>query len=216
MLHNGGMRSAMIHPLAKRLARTCNGLHAAGLSPARSGNVSARDGSLLWITPKGFSLKDVRPEHLVMIWPGNRVVSDENLEPSSELPMHQAIYAAHPDIQAVVHTHSPKATALAVAHQDLREPILSEALQTIGEVPLVDFRLPGSAQLGEAVARALTGHRAVLLANHGVVAVGDTLEDACHTLELVENYAEIYLLSRQLGARPLDAEAVRALSALQS
>ncbi len=215
LLHNGGMRSAMIHPLAKRLARTCNSLHAAGLSPARSGNVSARDGNLLWITPKGYSMKEVMPERLVMIWPGNRVVSDAGLEPSSELPMHQAIYEAHPGVRAVVHTHAPHATALAVAHQDLTEPLMSEILQTIGEVPLVAFQAPGSPELGEAVATALKGHQAVLLANHGVVAVGGSLEEAYYNLELVENYARISILSRSLGAHALTMEQIGIMAALQ-
>lgn len=209
------MRSAVIHPLAKTMAHDCNHLHQAGLSPARSGNVSALDGDLLWITARGLSLREVTPENLVQLWPDGRVIADGDLQPSTELPMHQAIYRARPDIGAIVHTHPPKATALAVARQPLDRPIMSEVLQTLGKVPLVEYRMPGSPELGEAAAKGLQHHNAVLLANHGVVAVGKTLADAVYTLELVENYAEIFILSRQLGAHELTPEQVQALQAIR-
>jgi L-fuculose-phosphate aldolase len=193
------MKSAAIHPFAKRITQVCGLLYQNGFAPGRTGNVSARDEGLLWITPSGFGMREVTPDSLVQIWPNGCITADEGLAPSSELRLHQKIYEVRPDAGAVVHAHPPKSTALAVLHQALDQPILSEIVSTLREVPLVPFHAPGSRELADAAARQLERHDAVLLANHGVVAIGKTPEDALANLELVESFAEIYLLARQAG-----------------
>jgi len=193
------MKTAALHPLARQIAQICNDLHQAGLSPSHSGNVSARDDEVLWITSSGFSMKDVAPDNLVMIWPSGKISAEPGLKPSSELPMHQAIYKARPDVNAIVHTHPAKATALAVARQPLDKNIISEILFTLGEVPLVPYYLPGSQALADAVAEGLKAHDAVLMSNHGVIAVGKTIEDAYYNMELVESFAEVTILARQMN-----------------
>lgn len=193
------MKSAAIHPFAQRVTRVCHSLYQSGFTPGKTGNVSALDEGILWITPTGYGMREIPPEVLVQYWPDGRITADEGLAPSSEWPLHQAIYDVRPDVGAVVHAHPPKSTALAVLHQPLVEPILSEIVSTLREIPLVPFHSPGSQALAEAAAEQLKTHDAVLLANHGVVAVGKTPEDALANLELVESFAEIYLLARQAG-----------------
>lgn len=181
------------------MAQVANDLHAKGLVTGRSGNISAYHEGILWITPTGFAMKDVRPENLVMIWPDGGVIAGEGLAPSSEAPMHRRIYEARPEIRAVVHAHPPKASALAVAHQPLDAPLLSEIVLTLGSVPVVPFQPPGSKALAEGVTELLKSHDAVMMANHGITAIGKTLADAYYNMELVETFAEIYLATRQLG-----------------
>lgn len=193
------MKSAAIHPFAQTITRLCQQLAPLNAVPGRTGNISGLDEGILWVTPAGYGMREVTPECLVQIWPNGKITADPGLAPSSELRMHQKIYEARPDVRGVVHAHPPKGTALAVTHQALDLPILSEIVTTLREVPLVPFYPPGSDALANAVAEALKTHDAVLLANHGVVAVGATLEDACANLELVESFAEIYLLAKQLG-----------------
>lgn len=205
------MKSLRIHPFAKELARIANALHDKGLVTGRSGNISAMHEDILWITPTGYAMKDVQPENLVMIWPDGRVIAGEGLAPSSESAMHRRIYEARPDVQAVVHAHPIKASALAVAHQPLDTPLLSEIVLTLGTVPVVPFQPPGSEALADSVAEALKTHDAVMMANHGVTTVGRTLADAYYNMELVETFAEIYLTAHQLGnPQPLTPEQIRA------
>lgn len=205
------MKSIGIHPLARDMARYCSELHRAGLSPARSGNVSARHEGLLWITATGLSMREVQPENLVVLWPDGRMIAEPGYAPSSELRLHQKIYEVRSDVGAVVHAHPPKATALAVARVALDQPLVSEITTTLGEVPLVDFQSPGTEALAEAVSEVLRRHDAILLANHGVIAVGKTLADAYYNLELVESFAEITVISAQMGgAHALTAQQVAA------
>jgi L-fuculose-phosphate aldolase len=193
------MKSLKIHPFAREMAETANRLYAKGLVPARAGNISGLHEGLLWVTAAGLGMRDVTPENLVMIWPDGRVVANEGRAPSTEFEMHRRVYEARPDIGAVVHAHPPRASALAVAHQALDEPILSEMTISLGSVPVVEYHPPGTPALADAVAEALKTHDAALMANHGVITVGKTLADAFYNMELVESFAEVYLNARQLG-----------------
>jgi L-fuculose-phosphate aldolase len=193
------MKTAGIHPLAQAIAHYCNCLYQRGLSPAHTGNVSARDGDLIWITPAGLGMKDVTPENLVLLRQDGTTLGGPDERPSSESLMHLAIYREKPELGAIVHAHPPKATALAVARQPLDKPILAEMAVSLPEVPVVSFAPPGSEHLAELVATAIKTHPALLLSNHGVVATGKTIDEAYYCLDLLENFAEVYLLSRQLG-----------------
>lgn len=110
--------------------------------------------------------------------------------PSSELAMHLAIFHANPRLAAVVHTHSPHATAFAVLGRGL-SPLTTEAEGLLGEVPVVPFAGPGTPELAVAVGRFATGSRAVLMERHGVVAWGGSLREAFYRAELVEETARV-------------------------
>ena len=193
------MKSAAIHPFAKQLTQVCQRMHQMGFTPGKTGNVSGLHEGIFWVTPTGFGMSDITPECLVQLWPNGRITADPGLAPTSELQMHQAIYKVRPELGAVVHAHPSKGTAFAAVHQALDLPILSEIVTTLREIPLVPFHPPGSLDLANAVAEQLKTHDAVLLANHGVVAVGKTPDTALANLELVESFSEITLLARQLG-----------------
>lgn len=135
--------------------------------------------------------------------------------PSSETPMHLAIYRARADVRAIVHTHAPAATAFAVTDVRLDESLLPEVLVDLGPVALVPYARGGGEDLPLAMAPYLADHDAFLLANHGAVTVGHALEEAYFRMERLELFARIQLAAKTLGpTRALSREEVLQLVAL--
>jgi L-fuculose-phosphate aldolase len=137
-------------------------------------------------------------EHVVVVdFEGEPVWGDAM--PSSELLMHAAIYAARPDVDAIVHTHSVYASALAVAGQAI-PALIDEMVVHVGDsVQVAGYGFPGTRELAERVVAALGERNAVLMRNHGVVGVGKTMTEALHVCQLVERMAHIYVVARTLG-----------------
>lgn len=162
------------------------------------GNVSARVDDYLVITPSGMNYMNLQPLDLPVLDRAGGVVLG-NRRPSTESPMHKAVYQHRPDINAVVHTHSPYAAALSVARQPL-PPILEELAQLIGgEVRVAEYALPGTQELARRVVEALGDGMAALLPNHGLVGVGRTVEEALLVCEIAEKGAMIFCYAREVG-----------------
>lgn len=170
----------------------------ARLTPGRTGNCSVRRGEHVAITPSGrpYDAIDAADVPVVTVG-GERVAGDRT--PSSELPMHRALYGAF-DAGAVVHTHSPWATTLAVCREAL-PPVHYMLALAGGQVPVADYATYGSEALGENVVAAMADADATacLLANHGLVAVGDDLAAAMETAVAVESVARVYCQARAFG-----------------
>lgn len=171
-----------------------------GLVAGTWGNISAWDSTRngYWITPSGMDYLALSEEDLVLLSLDAKVLEGER-RPSSEFLLHGAIYQSRPDIQAIVHTHSPFATAHSVSRAVL--PGLVEDLVMIvgGEVEVAEYHLPGTAQLAQAAVDALHDKNAVFLANHGMVGVGYNLDEALKVCQVVEKSAQIHVMSRLLG-----------------
>jgi ribulose-5-phosphate 4-epimerase/fuculose-1-phosphate aldolase len=165
-----------------------------------SGNVSARHsgGRSFWITPSGVPYQALTARHLLEIGlDGTR--RSGRLKPSSDTMNHAAIYRRRADVAGIVHTHSPYATVFAVLRRTI-PPLLAEAAGYLGgEVPVMQYVPPASPSLGEHVARGLGNHRAALLPNHGVIAVGETVESALTAALLVEQSARVAYLASLVG-----------------
>lgn len=175
-------------------------LHAQGFVAATDGNLSARlDERTIAITPTGFSKAAMKPADMVVVDLSGAKISG-NHNPSSELEMHLTIYRMRPDVAAVVHAHPCTATAFASSGLALDEPLCSEAVITLGSVPLAPYATPGTEQLSRSLEPFLTDHDAILMANHGVVTYARKLSRAYMKMEAVEHYARIVLAIRQLGA----------------
>ena len=164
------------------------------------GNLSMRvDHEKVLITPSGFEKAALKPENLLLMdLEGNILKGD--LKPTIETSMHLEIYKARTDVNAVIHTHSPYAMMLSVINEPI--PILTvEFASAIGhEVPVTKFVLPATKDLANEVVKALGEDRvAVLIRNHGVVAVGESLEKAYHVAILVEEEARTYFWIMLLG-----------------
>jgi L-fuculose-phosphate aldolase len=131
---------------------------------------------------------------------------------TSEIGMHLAIYRQREDVEAVVHSHPPVATAFACSGRALDEPICSEAIMTLGVVPLAGYATTGTDEVADSLVSLIPEHEAILLANHGAVTYGNSLLDAFLKMETVEHFANICLVAHQLGsARPLQQERVEQL-----
>ena len=170
---------------------------------ASEGNLSIRlDDREALVTASGVCKGQLTPADVVrapLSGPPAADVPPGAPRPSSEWPLHQAVYAAVPAARAVCHAHPPHATAFAVARRPLPVDLLPEGRGFLGEVPLVPYARPGSRELAAAVGRRVRAARALLLANHGVVAWGEDLAEAFARLELVERLAEVAWLSQALG-----------------
>jgi L-fuculose-phosphate aldolase len=196
------------------IAMVCRRLHERGLVAGPDGNVSVRfrDGSIL-VTPSGMSKVDVTPDDLVLVDAEGRVLEGKG-NPSSELRMHLRIYERRADVSAVVHAHPPTATGFAVAGESFMAPVLPEVILQMGEVPIVRYATPGTADLADSFVPYLARHDAFLMANHGATTVGPTLEVAHQRMESLEHAARIILAARMLGRvnelSPADVKALRA------
>jgi L-fuculose-phosphate aldolase len=175
-------------------------LDAAGLVPNKSGNVSCRSPGGFLVTPSGVPYRELEPGQIVEL-PLEGTPPAGGPRPSSEWRMHAAIYAARPDAQAIVHTHSPRATALACAGRGIPAFHYTIALAG-GDVRCVPYATFGTDELAEQALSGLRGRRAVLLANHGVVALGPSLGRAHAVAVEVENLAGQYLDLLAAGLEP--------------
>ncbi len=185
--------------LRQQIIDTAQALGENGLSPGLSGNVSARVSDGLLITPSAMAYDALLPEDIVFVR-GDGTVPNGQRKPSTETPFHGAIFAAFPEASAVVHCHSPKATALAC----LRKPIPAfhymVAMAGGDDIRVADYHTPGTDELAAAAVLALDGRKACLLANHGQVAFGASLEEACALALEVETLAAMYLDALAAGA----------------
>jgi L-fuculose-phosphate aldolase len=167
-----------------------------GLVSGSSGNASARDGDEVLITPARLPYERMTEDDLVAIGMDGAAAEGQR-EPSSERRVHLAIYAARPDVSAVVHTHSVHATAWSFTGEPLDTGTEELEAAAGGEVLTAPFAPTGSDEIAAAAVRALGDRRAVLLARHGVVGVGDTPAAALATCVALERQAEIAWLLRR-------------------
>jgi len=200
--------------LRAEIVEVSRALDAAGLMPNKSGNVSCRTATGFLVTPSGVPYADLGPGQLVEM---ARDASQEPAggpRPSSEWRMHRVIYAARPEVAAIVHTHSPRATALACAGRGLPAFHYMIALAG-GDVRCMPYATFGSDELAAYAVQGLEDRRAVLLANHGVVTVGATPRRALAVAVEIENMAGQYLdlLSAGLSPNLLGEEEMRVVLA---
>jgi ribulose-5-phosphate 4-epimerase/fuculose-1-phosphate aldolase len=170
-----------------------------GLVAGTSGNVSAREGELIHITPSGMPYPEMAEADLVTLSATGEVVEGRR-EPSSELRVHLAVYDARPEVAAIVHTHSVHATAWSHLDEPLDTGTEEIELAAGGAVRTAPYAPTGSDAIARRAVEALKDRRAALLARHGVLAVGATPAEALVTSQVVERQAQIALLLR--GAAP--------------
>jgi L-fuculose-phosphate aldolase len=190
------------HELRARVATAARRLAAEGLVIGTAGNVSARAGEAVAITPTGAVLADLTSEQVVLIDLHGEPLGGE-LEPTSELGLHLGVYRRY-DSGAVVHTHAPMATALACVLDEL--PLVHYTMLALGgPVRVAPYRTFGTPELADVTLDALEGRTAALMANHGAIAHGPTVEAATELSLLLEWAAGIYWHAAALGTpRTLD------------
>lgn len=168
------------------------------------GNISTRvNDQYIAITPSG-TMYDQMTTDMVVISNMESEVLGEGI-PSSELPMHLAIYKAYPEVQAIVHTHSPHSSAISALRRDI-PPIMDDQVSILGgDVRCAKYAMSGSAELGTNTVIAIKDRNACLWANHGAVCVGRSMDEAFMCAEILEKTAQIYLLASPLG-QPVEVD----------
>ena len=168
------------------------------MSPGTSGNISARFGENVLITASGSYLGDMSVDEIVLIDKNANVVEGDK-KASSEKNLHNKIYELRPDINAIIHCHSPYVSSFAVCHKPLSKPLISENVFYFGEIPVADYGLPGSEKLVENTAKYFAKHNAVLMANHGIIIGAKDVKTAYYLMETAETFAQIYINSLIIG-----------------
>lgn len=183
-----------------------------GFCAGNEGNHSYRIGeNRILCTPTGISKGNLLPEDLCVVDMEGKQVGGKRKR-TSEILLHLAIYKARPDVKAVIHSHPPHATAFAVAGVDLPTCIHPEAEVFLGAVKTAKYVTPGDTRLGESILPYVKDSNTILLQSHGVVCFHPDLEQAYYQLEIVDAYARILLLAKQVGSiRPLDAGEMKEL-----
>jgi L-fuculose-phosphate aldolase len=173
-----------------------------GFTPGVSGNLSARlDENRILITTSGSANGHLGEDDFAVIdYNGNLLGGGK---PSSEKMLHVEFYKTRPDVNYIIHVHSPYLSAFASARIALDEPVMAENVFYFGKIPLAPYALPSSDELVTGTAVFFKDYNAVLMANHGVIVGDKTLKDAYLKLELAEGYAQTVLYTKVLGGAVL-------------
>ncbi|MEH2472188.1 ribulose-5-phosphate 4-epimerase/fuculose-1-phosphate aldolase [Nitrobacteraceae bacterium AZCC 2161] len=201
--------------LREEICRLGRSLFERGLTPGSSGNISVRcdDGGWL-VTPTNASLGSLDPARLSRLGHDGRLLSGD--APTKEVPLHSALYKTRTAARAVVHLHSTHSVALSMLPEiDPRAalpPMTPYYLMRCGATALVPYYRPGDPAVADAIKGLAGKYSSVLLANHGPVVAGDSLEAAVFAIEELEETAKLYLLLRGLNPRYLTPAQVKDLS----
>lgn len=174
-------------------------LYAKGFAAANDGNITVRlnDREIL-CTPTMVSKGFMKPEDICKVdYDGKQLAGTRKR--TSEVLLHLVVYKLNPNIQAVVHCHPPHATAFAVAHEPIPKCILPEVEVFLGEVPIAKYETPGDQRFADTIAPYVKHSNTILLANHGTITFGPTLENAYFNTEIIDAYCRILILSKLLG-----------------
>jgi L-fuculose-phosphate aldolase len=181
---------------------TAKRVHEAGLVVGTAGNISGKmpDGTVC-MTPSSTPYETMKVDDLVIVdLEGNKI--DGGGSPSTEKALHLKCYQRYPEVGGVIHSHAPHASMFALVHEPIPAVIEEVVVYVGGDIPICDYRTTGTDELGDEVASKLADRSAALMANHGLVCIGKSAEDALHASLVVERTAEIVWGARALG-KPL-------------
>lgn len=168
-----------------------------GLVKGTWGNVSIRDGELIYITPSGIPYDILKEEDISVVKLDGTHIS--GLKPSSELPTHLEIYKNREDVNAIVHTHPVFSTTISLV-VDFIPPLVEDAVMILGpKINVSEYALPGTLELAKKVVKALESNHAVILRNHGLITVGEDIKEALTASLVCEKTAEIFLYALNIG-----------------
>jgi L-fuculose-phosphate aldolase len=186
--------------LREAIIAKCRWMNDSGLNQGTSGNISARFGPWMLITPSGVPYEAMAPEMLAAMALDDAEAGWEGpLKPSTEWRFHRDILRARPDVAAVVHTHSPWCAALSITRRPIPAAHYMVALFGGNDVRCAEYATFGTAELSRAALAALEGRNACLLANHGMIATGPDLDRAMRMAVELETLARQYVTALAIG-----------------
>ncbi len=190
--------------IKNEIVRISKVLYDRQLITALGGNISGRvpGSNEFWITPSQVFKGALKPDDLVKLSLEGELI-EGIYKPSMEWIFHAAIYKVRPDVNGIVHAHNPMVLGLTLAGKEIKTTITDETVLVLRKIEKVPFKLPGTKELADEVAKAAsTGARALILENHGVVGLGTNLLEAEAVVELLEAVATIEFVCYALGREP--------------
>ncbi|PWU70273.1 class II aldolase/adducin family protein [Gracilibacillus dipsosauri] len=188
----------------KQLCLYAKKLVSTGLVVGAGGNLSMREGDYMYISPSGFDLQEVKEEQWVCVnILTGEVISD--LKPSSEILMHLECFQRRPDIDSVLHAHPSYSVAISSAGLEI-PPMFPDFPAMISNISYLDYLIPTTHILADAVAEVIAETDVVVMRNHGVLTVGKSMKEAYFFMQLVEEAAKVYYLSKTVGTPRLLTE----------
>src|SRR5262249_21220748 len=187
------------YQLKEQMCEIGRRLYNRGFAAANDGNITIRlDDKQVLCTPTMVSKGFMKPEDVCKVdYEGKQLAGTRKR--TSEVLLHLAVYKHRPDVNAVVHCHPPHATAFAVAREPIPKCVLPEVEVFLGEVPMAIYETPGTQKFAETIVPYVKDCNTIILANHGTVSFGPTLEAAYFNTEIIDAYCRILILARQLG-----------------
>lgn len=187
-----------------------------GLVVGPGGNISARAGDKMYLSPSGFALEEIESEQWIEVDIPTGDITDIGLRPSSEVLMHLYGYRSNSDIGAMVHTHPSHCIAFTLVEKEL--PVMfPDQAALVGRTAYIPYIIPTTDLLADAVAEKVTTASSILLGNHGLVTTGRNLREAYYRTQVVEESAKIYLSAKAAGTLvPLTDQEVDDIAALES
>lgn len=182
----------------QELARFGRMIAQAGLTAGAGGNISAREGRLVWIKPSGLAMAELTGRDICCVDADSGRQVEGKLKPSSELPAHLAVYRARPDILAIFHTHSPWASGVISAGVEIR-PMFAEVVNDLGGIGAVPYLKTSTQELADAVAGAAKTSETIFLRNHGVFCLGRTMKQAYFRCCVAEDAAKSFVAAAVVG-----------------
>lgn len=190
-------------------------MYGKGMLNAFEGNVSVREGDLIYITPTSVC-KGILTEEMIVITDEEGNVLEGDRKPSSEIKLHLAAYRLRRDIKSVVHNHSVFATAFSIANKPIETKAYPELMIAFDKIPVVEYGTPSTDRIHLGIKKYINDSDAFLLANHGVVALGSSPFDAFYKIEAVESIAKTLTIVKVLGGEsPISDEEIDVLYKLR-
>ncbi len=212
------MNFELLHP-ADQIVMIMERIYGYGMTTTSGGNISIKDDNGdIWITPSGIDKGSLKSSDIVQVKEDGEIIGKH--KPSVELPFHEMIYRARPDIKAIIHAHPPAIMAFSLARKIPNTKLIPNVHLICGEVELVSYALPGSTELGQKIAETFKrGVSTAVLANHGIVVGAENLFKAFMAFETLDFCAQLEIRARLIGEpkplRPKDIEISKAKQDIQ-
>ncbi len=188
-----------VYKIKQEICEIGDRLYKKGFAAANDGNISYRVGdNEVVCTPTMISKGFMKPDDLCVVdMEGNQLSGHRKR--TSEVKLHLAIMKERPDIKSVVHCHPPHATAFGIAREPIPQCVLPEVEIFIGDVPITKYAIPGGQEFADTILPYVHKANVIILANHGTVSYGDTVEKAYWWTEILDAYCRMLMLARGLG-----------------
>lgn len=188
-----------VHKIRQEICEIGDRLYKKGFAAANDGNISYRVSETEVVcTPTGISKGFMKPDDLCMVDMTGKQIGGRR-KATSEIKLHLAIMKERPEIKSVVHCHPPYATAFGIAREPVPQCVLPEVEIFLGDVPIAKYDIPGSQDFANTILPFVKKSNVIILANHGTVSYGETVEKAYWATEILDAYCRMLILARSLG-----------------